>query len=449
MSESHEDISVDNDLSHLHPSGLVPLDSPYPVGPLSLGSPFYLTRSPGEEKIYREIKKPGALVRIKAPREMGKTSLLLRVLKEAKDLGYNSVSLNLEQFDNETLSNLDQFLRTLSANVARQLKLESRIRGYWDEDMGSKINCTLYFQDYLLESIDSPLILTIDEVNKIFEYPKVAQDFLPLLRSWYEEAKRLPIWQMLRLIVVHSTEIYVPLQLDQSPFNVGLPIELNCFTEEETKSLANRYGLKLNSPQKTKLTAMLGGHPALVQIALYHISRKEITPEQLLNDSSTTEKIYKNHLQRHWVILDTQPELANALENVMNATEPVELDHIFSHKLISLGLVKRSGAGVVASCELYRQAFKTRRQSPVRKRGVLLTQVGLEKLQKAKSEAEWQNNNGKKYTFEELNELTGLSIDTLRKVLTNEVPVDKQTIKSCFQAFNLSLKPIDFDYFKS
>ena len=83
--------------------------------------------------------------------------------------------------------------------------------------------------------------------------------FLPLLRSWYEEGKRLPIWQKLRLIVVHSTEIYVPLQLNQSPFNVGLPIQLDDFNLEEVQQLAQRYGLDwANGEEARQLMAMVG-----------------------------------------------------------------------------------------------------------------------------------------------------------------------------------------------
>ncbi len=46
--------------------------------------------------------------------------------------------------------------------------------------------------------------MALDEVNQIFEHPQVAKDILPMLRSWYEEAKRLPIWQKLRLIILKS-----------------------------------------------------------------------------------------------------------------------------------------------------------------------------------------------------------------------------------------------------
>jgi hypothetical protein len=354
---------LETTIQRQHPVGFSPelnqeLAPCYPSGSLPLDSPMYLERSPIEELVYAEIRKPGALVRIKSPSEMGKTSLLLRALDYANRLGYYTISLNLQQVDSVTLSDLNQFLRWLCANIARQLQRKPMLDEYWDEDLGSKISCTLYFQDYLLESVNAPLILALDEVNQIFEHLQVAKDFLPLLRSWYEEAKRLPIWQKLRLLVVHSTEIYVPLELNQSPFNVGLPIQLDSFSQEEVRQLAERYGLDwVNGEEARKLMVMVGGHPALVHLALYHLSRREITLSQLLETAPTATGIYAHHLQRHWATLHKQPELAQALDTVLNATEPVALDPILTHKLSSMGLIKLSGDRAIAGCELYRRFF--------------------------------------------------------------------------------------------
>ncbi|NJR57826.1 MAG: serine/threonine protein kinase [Cyanobacteria bacterium CRU_2_1] len=345
------------------PSDLPDLDqdtlSLYPSGAVPLGSPFYLKRALLEAKVDQEIRKPGSLVRIKAPREMGKTSLLLRVLNSARRLGYRTISLNLEQVDQAILNDLNQFLRWLCANTARQLQLKPRLDEYWDEDLGSKISCTSYFQDYLLESIATPLVLALDEVNQVFEHPQVAKDFLPLLRSWYEEAKTLPIWQKLRLIIVHSTEIYIPLNLTQSPFNVGLPIQLNPFSQKEVQQLAQCYGLNWEDGEAaSQLMSFVGGHPALVHIALYHLSQGEITLAQLLKAAPTATGIYNHHLQRHWVALEEQPELAEALDMVLNATEPVPLDPILAYKLSSMGVIKQLGNNAILGCELYRQFFQ-------------------------------------------------------------------------------------------
>ncbi len=331
----------------------------FPSGSVPLDSPFYIRHSPIEGQTYTEISKPGALVRIKAPKEMGKTSLLLRILEHANCIGYCTVSLNLEQIDQSILSDLNRFLRWLCANVALQLQIEPRLDDYWDEDIGSKVSCSLYFRNYVLKQIDTPLVLALDEVNQMFEHPQVAKEVLPLLRSWYEEAKRLPIWQKLRLIVVHSTDIYVPLQLHQSPFNVGLPVQLTCFSQNQVQQLAQRYGLDwTDGKEARKLMDMVAGHPALVNIALYHLNQSELTLPDLLETAPTSTGIYYNHLQRHCATLQEQPELAIALDTVMNTAEPVLLERILAYKLSSMGLIKLDNNKAMPSCELYRQYFQ-------------------------------------------------------------------------------------------
>jgi hypothetical protein len=103
---------------------------------------------------------------------------------------------------------------------------------------------------------------------------------------------------------------------------------------------------------------MVDGHPALVQIALYHLSRGEMTLKHLLETSTTNVGIYTHHLQRHWLVLQQQPQLTTVLKRVMDATEAISLDdNVLIHKLTSMGLIKYSGNKAMPSCELYRQSY--------------------------------------------------------------------------------------------
>lgn len=79
-----------------------------------------------------------------------------------------------------------------------------------------------------------------------------------------------------------------------------------------------------------------------------------------------------------------------------------------------------------------------------RKRGVILTAQGFEKLVTAKSEAESCKNSDKHYTLEALSRRTGLDSDTLMKVFACEVGVDKRTLSRCFRAFDLKLEQSDY-----
>jgi diguanylate cyclase (GGDEF)-like protein len=343
-------------------TAIVDSKTEFPSGPVPLGSPFYIHRPPVEETAFSEIHQPGSVIRIKAPRKMGKTSLLNRMIAHAEECSFKTVYLNFQEADESVFASLDKFLRWFCANVGRQLNLPSRLNDYWDEDMGSKVSCKTYFEHYLLEQISSPLLLALDEVNRVFEHPEVAQDFLPMLRSWHEQAKQSDIWQKLRLVVAHATEIYIPLKLNQSPFNVGLLITLPQFTLEQVQELAQRYDLdwfgETGKQQAFALKALVGGHPYLVRAAFYHLAQGEITLDRLLQSAPTQAGIYSSHLRSHLVMLQEQPQLATALQQVVSSSESVQLDAIVAYKLESMGLVQFSGNQAQPSCELYRRFFQ-------------------------------------------------------------------------------------------
>ncbi len=232
----------------------------FPSSPLSVESGLYVQRSALEGLAYREILKPGGLLRIKAPRQMGKTSLVLRIIAYAQSQGLFPVLLDLQSADRRVFENLKDFLRWLCIHVSRQVNLEPQLDEYWDEESGSKISCNLYFQMFLLQQVKQPIVLIFDEITPLFEYPELAKDVLPLFRIWHELAAQQTSWQNLRLIVVHNIEIHVPLKVNQSPFNIGFPIELDSFNLDQTAQLAQCYQLNhLSDSNLKELNYLVGG----------------------------------------------------------------------------------------------------------------------------------------------------------------------------------------------
>ena len=76
-----------------------------------------------------------------------------------------------------------------------------------------------------------------------------------------------------------------------------------------------------------------------------------------------------------------------------------------------------------------------------RRRGVVLTQQGWQKMMQA---GVLYDDFGKRYTFEELSERSLLDARTVSRILSCEVKVDKRTLKTFFQAFNLQLETGDY-----
>ncbi len=65
-----------------------------------------------------------------------------------------------------------------------------------------------------------------------------------------------------------------------------------------------------------------------------------------------------------------------------------------------------------------------------RKRGVILSSFGWQRLQNAQKNSEIEANRGQPYTLEDLSELTGLSLNTLAKVRRRFAPVDKNSLEN-------------------
>lgn len=333
-----------------------------PGGPVPLDSAFYIERPPIEERAYKAISQPGNLIRIHAPRQMGKTSLMARILHQAREQGYRTVTLNFQLAARNIFTNLDRFLQWFCASVSKSLGLPNQLSDYWDDILGSNYSSTDYFEKFLLAQIDSPLVLGLDDVDVVFQYPEIAWDFLGLLRAWYEKAKygnsRSDVWKKLRLVVVYSSEIYLPLNINQSPFNVGLSIELPEFTNEQVQDLTQRHGLDWDARQVDQLTALVGGNPYLIRMGLHHIWQGDVTLDQLLSTAATKGGIYAEYLHRQLWNLQQYPELCAAFVHVVNSSTPVELKLLQALKLHSMGLVRLQDNQVIPSCDLYRQYFR-------------------------------------------------------------------------------------------
>jgi len=318
---------------------------------------WYVERPPIESICYQTIAEPGSLLRIKAPKQMGKTLLLDKVIRRARQQGYLAAYLSLNSLGG-TFANLDRLLQEFCAQVSNELGWESQVGEFWDEMDSSKVNCSVYFEECLFPNADRALVLCLDNIDLVFPHGEIAQDFLGLLRAWHEKANSRPLWQKLRLVVAHSSEVYIKISVEESPFNVGRQIELPEFTSEQMLEFARKYGLDLTEPQIEQLQQMVGGHPELVKQAIDRLkSYRNETLEQLLQNAPTAGGIYSKHLRGHWRDINKDPELKDGLKKVVASPKGVRLDPTLTYKLQLLGLIEVKGNDCIPRCELYRLYF--------------------------------------------------------------------------------------------
>ncbi|MGD1853431.1 MAG: AAA-like domain-containing protein [Leptolyngbyaceae cyanobacterium] len=331
----------------------------YPSGPLSIDSPFYIQRPPNEDLALSEIQRPGGFLRIKAPKKMGKTSLVFRLIETAHQNNYQTIYLDLQTVDEAVFNSIDTFLKWFCVRSSQSLNLSPKLLEFWDASMGHKVSSEFYYQEYLLENRKTPTVLIIGAAERLIEHPKIAEDFFPLLRSWHEKARWNFLWRSLRIVIVHSTEIYVPLKINQSPFNIGQAIKLPKFSVAQVAELATRYGVKTENDSIGKaLVDLVGGHPYLVNVFLYHLATKSLSINTLLKNASTPSGIYGTHLRNYLALLKEEQDLAISFKQVVSSTEGVELDAVTMYRLESLGLITINGYQAIPSCDIYRTYFQ-------------------------------------------------------------------------------------------
>jgi hypothetical protein len=324
---------------------------------------FYLERPCIEKQCYQYITQPGSLIRIKAPQYMGKTRLMNRIVDYARGKRYQTVTLDSELLIDATVPNdIEKFLRSFCVAVGGEIGLSNQLDQYWHQ--GSYINNTTnYLQKYLLASINNPLVLALNHVDLIFEQGAIANNFCAMLRNWHNEAKRDDatgrIWKKLRLIIVHSTEFYASLNINNSPLtNVGLVLDLPEWNQEQVQRFVQISGLDFTETQIQELFSLLNGHPMLVRIGCDYIKLYDLTLPKFLEIAPTLQGPYKSHLIERLNLLNSTPELRAAFHQVVNSKYPIQLEANITRYLQSLGLVKLEGNLSKPFCELYRIFFR-------------------------------------------------------------------------------------------
>ncbi|NER46852.1 MAG: serine/threonine protein kinase [Symploca sp. SIO1A3] len=341
-----------------------------PGGQLSPDYIFYINRPIIESLCYENIQKTGILLNIRALKQMGKTSLIGRIIACAKSLGYQTVSLNLQLAEAEILQNLERLLQWFCGRVSKELEFPNAlspkifhegIADFWQHSLGSKSTATDYFNDIILADLDRPLVITIDELDRLFAYPDVAREFLELLRTWCEQAQvrvgKSNPWHKLRLVTAHATEIMMPPSINPSLLNTGLVINLPEFTQVQVQDLAKRYKQEITEQQIQQLITLLRGHPYRLQLAFYSLQQQTITLEELLENSERATALYAEHLQQQWWNLQRYDELLPIFTEIVNNSQPIDIKPSVGYQLQRMGLVHWEGDQASLCCELFRPFF--------------------------------------------------------------------------------------------
>ncbi len=195
-------------------------------------SPFYIERHrikrcSVESECYQEIEKPGSLVRIRAPKKMGKTSLIKRIQAKASENNYISEYLKFDiLIEPQNIRSVNNFIKVFNTNINCRFPDVSE-RPDWD-DNNAIISCTRDLKALLL-NLQKNMVLILDEMDKIYKYEEITEGFCAMLRHWYEESSNVKIWKNLRSVSLAIAGLVSVGVIGIRALGLLQPLELNEF----------------------------------------------------------------------------------------------------------------------------------------------------------------------------------------------------------------------------
>ena len=345
--------------ANLPPPYAAPL--PVPGGALDVEDPWYLPR-PTDETALAVIRQPGQTLTIKGPRQMGKSSLLMRTVKAGVDIGKRVALLDFQLVDDKTKANADLFFKRFVSSIAEQLELPDTVDEVWDDGFSNPQNSTRYVERHILQPLQTACVLAIDETDSIFR-ADFSNDFFAMLRSWHS-LRANPLrrgWKKLDIVLSTSTEPQFFIERPhESPFNVGVILPLEDFEPGEVLRLNALHPRPLEDSVIHRLYTLIGGHPYLTRKALYVLasSSPSCTLEELFDTAGEDRGPFGDHLRYYLLRLQRKPELITALRQVIDKRGAGDELHI--HRLEAAGLVRRERHQVVVRCDLYARYFRER-----------------------------------------------------------------------------------------
>lgn len=330
-----------------------------PTGTVNPDSRFYIERK-GDSVLAGQLRNPNTTLVIRAARQMGKSSLLKRAKRLAESMDKTCGVIDFQGlFDRKVLQDDTLFFQRFSTLVARAFKLQKVVPSpeeVWEPMLGNVMCCTDYMEQYILPALEGQsLLLAIDEVDRVLG-SDFRSDFFGMLRHWHNNRADDGSWANLSLALVVSTEPRLLIEdVNQSPFNVGVPIMLEDFTKSQVDDLNERHNHAFEMDTLDELFHWIGGHPYLVRQAMYLVASQEYEPEGLFQAMTTSESPFVDHLNHYLNYFYERPLLAQAMMSVIKGQSGPTRDTLL--RLQSAGLIRQEGKSVVPRCRLYAEYF--------------------------------------------------------------------------------------------
>ncbi|HVG19526.1 MAG TPA: AAA-like domain-containing protein [Blastocatellia bacterium] len=234
-------------------------------GTVQVGSGLYIPRRADDDLL--SLCRAGSFSYILTPRQMGKSSLMVRAAERLAEEDIQSVIIDLTQLGVQVTA--EEWYLGLLVVIEDQLMLDTDVVKWWQEraHLGITQRLALFFQEVLLTTITRPTVIFIDEIDTTLGLD-FTDDFFAAIRYFYNARASTPVFQRLSFVLIGVAKPGDLIRDPQrTPFNIGHRVDLSDWTLEEALPLADGLGMPTDAARQLLRWVLkwTGGHPYLTQ----------------------------------------------------------------------------------------------------------------------------------------------------------------------------------------
>ena len=352
-------------------------------GSLSRDHPCYVRRQ-ADDDLYQALSV-GQFCYIFNARQMGKSSLMVRVLHQLQEDGVWCGAIDLSRIGRETLTP-EQWYKGFTVERWQAFDLCHRVnlKQWWHErqDLSPVQRLGQFIETVLLTEVKTPaqpqprLVLFLDEVDSLCGLPFAINDFFGLMRACYNRRSVQPEYQRLTFALLGvATPFELMRNQRRTPFNLGYAIDLGGLPPANLQPLAAGLVGCVHNPLEAlqKILGWTGGQPFLIQkicqlLVKYPVTTQSITDEvhiaRLINQCLIQTWEFQDEPEHLRTIRDRlleQPQFATKLLGIYQqilTDGSVEFDGSREQiELLLSGLVTKQQGELVVKNPIYQAVF--------------------------------------------------------------------------------------------
>ncbi len=337
-------------------------------GTVRSDSPSYVKR-PADDELF-ELALAGKFCYVLTPRQMGKSSLMVRTARHLQQQSVRTAIIDLTKIG---LVTVDQWYLNLLTELKESFGLSVDLATWWPRyaPLGPVKSFINFLREVVLTEIEDQVVIFIDELDTTLSLP-FSDDFFAVIRALYNARAEDSAFNRLTFVLFGvATPSDLIKDRTRAPFNIGRAIDLDDFSHENTRAL--QRGLKDIYPEQgeaifERIYHWTNGHPYLTQklcLAVAETGNGTVTSAQvdeLVERLFLSEEARKeSNLQFIQDSIQTSPQRRELLSlyRQIHSEKTVAEDErsVVQNQLKLIGLVRAENGALTVRNEIYRHVF--------------------------------------------------------------------------------------------